>query len=138
MPLRKPVALAGALFLAVSIGLAAQEKAPNVTGTWIGTFISTTSTGEPDEDPAYLVFKQSGEEITGTAGPRADRQMPITKGKVTTEKGVTTVTFDATESSGGPAIHFDLKLVDGRLKGTAIAEMNGEKRTAKLDVGREK
>jgi hypothetical protein len=138
MPLRTPIALAAALFLAASTGLASQEKAPNLTGNWIGTFTSTTSTGEPDEDPAYLSLKQTGEELTGTAGPRADRQMPIAKGKVTTEKGVTAVTFDVTEPSGGPAIHFALKLVDGRLKGTAIGESDGQKRTATVDVAREK
>lgn len=139
MPLRLTVALAAtALFLVASTGLASQQKAPSVTGTWIGTFTSTTSTGEPDEDPAYMVFKQSGEEITGTAGPRADRQMPLAKGKVTTEKGVTTVTFDVAESPGGEAIHFELKLVEGRLKGTAVAEVDGKKRNATVDVGREK
>ena len=139
MYLRTPIALAAALLLAISTGLASQEKkAPDVTGTWIGTFTSTTSTGEPDEDPAYLSLKQTGEELTGTAGPRADRQMPLAKGKVTTEKGVTTVAFDVTEPSGGPPIHFDLKLVDGRLKGTANQESSDRKRTAMVDVGREK
>ena len=63
--------------------------------------------------------------------------MPIANGKVTTVKDVTTVTFDVTEPSGA-AIHFDLKLVDGRLKGNCTAEMNGQKRNAVLDVGRAK
>jgi hypothetical protein len=138
MSLRTPIALAAALCLSASTGLATQEKAPNVTGTWTGTFTSTTSTGEPDEDPAYMSLKQTGEELTGTAGPRADRQQPLLKGKVASVKGVTTVTFDITEREAGPVIHFELKLVDGRLKGTANAEFDGQKRTATVDVGREK
>ena len=77
MSLRKPIVFATALFLAASTGFAFQTPAPSLTGTWTGTFTSTTSTGEPDEDPAYLVLKQTGEELTGTGGPRADRQMPV-------------------------------------------------------------
>ena len=137
MTFPKPVALAAALILAASTSFAFQASAPDVTGTWTGTFTSTTPTGEPDEDPAHLVLKQSGTELTGTAGPRADRQMPVANGKVTTVKDVTTVTFDVTEPNGA-TIHFDLKLAGGRLKGNATAEMNGEKRNAVLDVGRAK
>jgi hypothetical protein len=118
--------------------LAQQEKAADLTGVWVGTFTSTTSTGEPDEDPAYLSLKQKGEELTGTGGPTADRQMPISKGKVTTVKSVTTAIFEATENPERPPIQFELKLVDGRLKGTASQESNGRKRTAVVDVGREK
>ena len=137
MKLRTALAFAVAVCL-VSTAAAFQDKAPDLTGTWIGTFTSTTSTGEKDEDPAYLSLKQTGEELTGTAGPRADRQQPIAKGKVTTVKGVTTATFEVTERGDGPVIRFEVKLVDGRLKGTAHAEFNGEKKTATLDVGREK
>ena len=38
----------------------------------------------------------------------------------------------------GLVMKFDLKIVDGRLKGKVIGEMNGEKREAALDVGRAK
>jgi hypothetical protein len=47
------------------------------------------------------------------------------------------VTFQITE--GDAAISFDLKLVEGRLKGKASATLpNGQKREAVLDVGRAK
>ena len=84
-----------------------------------------------------MVLKQNGAELTGTAGPRPDRQhMTVANGKVTTVKGVTTVTFDATGGDG--KVHFDLKLTDGRLKGTAKADVNGQTREAVVDVGRAK
>src|SRR6188508_3395817 len=97
MTFPKPVALAAALIVAASTSFAYQTSAPDVTGTWTGTFTSTDSSGQPSEDSAYLVLKQSGVELTGTAGPRPDRQMPLANGKVATVKGVTTVTFDLTE-----------------------------------------
>ena len=51
---------------------------------------------------------------------------------------MTGVTFDATQPNG-PVLKFDLKLVDGRLKGKANAETaSGEKREAAVDGGRAK
>lgn len=132
MPLRK-IVLPVLLLIAASTLSAFQAKPVDVTGTWTGTF--TRSTGEPSE--AHIVLKQKDTEVTGTAGPGADRQVAIANGKVTTIKGVTTVTFDATQPNG-LVMKFDLKMVDGRLKGTATAEANGEKREATIDVGRAK
>jgi hypothetical protein len=51
---------------------------------------------------------------------------------------VTSVTFDATQPSGS-VMKFDLKLVEGRLKGKVTLESNGQIRgQGTLDVGREK
>ena len=75
--------------------------------------------------------------VTGKAGPGLDRQVEITNGKVTTVKGVTSVTFDATQPNG-LVLKFDLEVVEGRLKGKATAEAKGEKREAVIDVGRKK
>ncbi|HET9370474.1 MAG TPA: hypothetical protein VFO19_09510 [Vicinamibacterales bacterium] len=130
------VVVCAVLILGSTLFASQTSKAPDLTGTWTGTFTTTTSNG-PDEDPAHMVLKHSGAELTGTAGPRPDRQMPLTNGKVTTVKGVTTVTFEVAEPNGAK-IAFDLKLVDGRLKGSAKAEMNGQTRDAVLDVGRAK
>jgi hypothetical protein len=112
---------------------AAQTKAADVTGKWTGTF--TKSTGQADS--AYFDLKQKGTELTGTAGPSAEQQMAISNGKVTDVKGVTTLTFEAGQQ-GGPVIKFNLKLVDGHLKGGATAEANGEKREATVDAARVK
>ncbi len=47
-------------------------SAPDFSGKWQGSIRATDSTM-----PAYLVLKQSGEEVTGTAGPSADKQVSI-------------------------------------------------------------
>ena len=127
-----------AVVVVTAVGLSAfQTKPVDLTGSWTGTFTSTTSTGEPDEDPALLQLTQKGAELTGTGGPSPEQQMPLVNGKVTTVKDVTSVTFQITE--GDAAISFDLKLVEGRLKGKASATLpNGQKREAVLDVGRAK
>jgi hypothetical protein len=125
---------AAALLTAVNLS-AFQARPVDLTGTWTGTFTSTTSTGEPDA--AHLQLTQKGTELTGTGGPTPARQMPIENGKVTTVKDVTTVTFQIKE--GDAPISFDLKLVEGRIKGKATATMpDGSKREAVLDVGRAK
>lgn len=126
-----PVAALLTLFMAAGSVSAFQTKAVDLTGVWTGTF--TRSDGNPTG--AHLDLKQKGAELTGTAGPDLNQQVAIANGKITTEKGVTSVVFEATQPSG-LTIKFDLKLVDGRLKGKAIAEANGEKREATLDVGR--
>jgi len=133
MRLRKMLVSAAALLFAASTLSAYQAKPVDLTATWTGTL--TRSTGE--EGPAHIVLKQKGTEVTGTAGPGPDRQVEIANGKVTTVKGVTSVTFDATQPNG-TVMKFDLKVVEGRLKGKATAEANGEKREATIDVGRAK
>jgi hypothetical protein len=104
-----------------------------VTGVWTGT--ATPDGGQPGE--AHIALKQKGAEVTGTAGPGAAKQQPISNGKVTTVKGVTSVTFDVVQSNG-PLLKFALTVVEGRLKGTAAMEANGQKREMAIDVGRAK
>jgi hypothetical protein len=117
-------------------GLARQGDAPTLTGTWTGTFIPTVGGQQGPVDSAHMVLKQTGVDVTGTAGPNADTQFEIQKGKVATTREGTTFTFDL--STGGPLIKFDLKLVAGRLKGGAKAEADGQTMTAVIDVGRAK
>ena len=134
MTFRKMLALPVAVLVATSTLSAIQAKPVDLTGVWTGTF--TPSDGGPGG--AHMDLKQKGAEITGTAGPGADRQAPISNGKVTTVKDVTGVTFDATQPNG-LVLKFNLTLVDGRLKGKANAETSsGEKREAAVDVGRAK
>jgi hypothetical protein len=124
-----------AVLLVSSAAVAFQAKPVDVTGTWSGTFTMTRD-GQTREQSAHMVFKQAGEAVTGTAGPDADRQMPFAKGKVTTVKGVTTVTFEVAD--GPNPIAFDLKLVEGRLKGTAKGQDGERQMSAEVNVGRAK
>ena len=130
MTIRRILALSFVLFVAAPLS-AAQSEPVDLTGTWTGTL--TRSTGEGG--PAHIELKQKGAELTGTAGPGPDRQEPIRNAKVTTVKGVTSVTF---ETGSGAVMKFDLKVVEGRLKGNVSIERDGQKREAVLDVGRGK
>lgn len=107
----------------------AQDK-NDLTGTWAGSFVITMD-GQTNDEHAHMVFKHKGAELTGTAGPNADQQWEILKGKVDAGK----VEFDV--QSNGPLIHFTLKMVEGRLKGDASAEQDGRKMTAVVDVARQ-
>ena len=111
-----------ALVVAVLAGmvplLALQEKAPDLTGTWTGKF-SVVGQGEKQES-AYVILKQTGTELSGSVGPNAERQQPINKGAVVSGKDGTAVTFDS--GRAGHVIAFALKLVDGKLTGTAKDE----------------
>jgi hypothetical protein len=105
--------------------------ASDLTGKWSGSFYITTSEGQEKDDTALLVLKQNGTELTGTAGPNADKQYTIVNGKVEGNK----VTFEAQD--GGTLIKFNLTLVDGHLKGEAKAEKEGRSMKAVIDLQRE-
>ena len=112
---RSWVAFGLTLILFTAPLLAIQGTAVDLSGTWTGKFRVTNSEGNKEES-AYVVLKQKGAELSGTAGPTAERQFPINSGKVTTTKGETTVVFDTGRE--GHVITFELKLVEGRLTGT--------------------
>ena len=59
--------------------LAATMHAADVTGTWSGS-AAMTKGDETKDDSAYLVLKQTGNQVTGTIGPNADKRLEITKG----------------------------------------------------------
>jgi hypothetical protein len=81
------------------------------------------------------VLKHAGDSLTGTAGPNENDQSRILKGKVTVDKGVTTITFEYVANSVHSA--FTLKLVDGVLKGDAKIEgEDGRVHTGAVEVKR--
>jgi hypothetical protein len=133
MTVLKSAAVVAALLVAVSTLSAFQAKPADLTGVWTGTL----NRSDGGSGTAYLDLKQKDEDLTGSAGPDADRQSPITPGKITTIEGVTRVTFDSTQPNGA-VMKFDLKLVEGRLKGKVVGERNGQTIEGTLDVGREK
>jgi len=107
------------------------KTAEDLTGQWSGSFIITMD-GETKDDAAYMVLKQTGTELTGTAGPNADQQWKIEKGKVEGNK----VTFEVV--ADGPTLKFELTLAEGHLKGDAKAEFDGKTLKAAVDVQRKK
>ena len=102
----------------------------NVTGNWSGTANVTRPDGTTRENPAPLVLKQNGTEITGTAGSREDQQIPLQKGKIDGDK----ITLEFQENN--LVVKFDLVIAGDRIKGEADILQNGEHRKAKLDLGR--
>src|SRR5262245_55326227 len=109
----------------------------NVTGRWIGTLKPTgDGEGKPTEHP-LVILKQDRDVVTGTIGPDDNQRLTIAKGKLTTTKDGTTFTFELSNNQG-MLMQFDLKYVEGRFKGAATAERDGQKRTATFELEREK
>jgi hypothetical protein len=105
----------------------------DVTGKWSGSFDITGPDGEIKSETAFLNLKQDGTKITGTAGPNEDHQMEIKTGKIEGAKIALEVLLE-----DGNVLTFDLALVEDHIKGNAKGEMDGEKKTAKIDVTRVK
>ena len=133
MILRKMLGASLVILYAASTLSAFQAKPVDLTGTWTGTL---TPDGGPGGS-AHIELKQKGADLTGTCGPSPQQQTAITAGKVTTANGVTTVTFESVPGTGA-VMKFDLKVVDGRLKGNVTLERDGQKKSGALDVGRAK
>ena len=111
----------------------AQAQTTNLTGKWTGTMTRTAPDGRTQSIDFQFDLTQKGKALTGTVGPNADRQWPIEKGAVDGAK----VSFQVQQPQG-PVRTFKLALVDGRLKGDMIADMNGQSFEAKVDAGRAK
>jgi hypothetical protein len=114
------------------LGMTLSATAADVNGKWSGTFNVTGPDGEVKEETAFLVLKQNGSELTGTAGPREEEQFPIQKGKIEGDK----ITLEVTTE--GTVIKFDLVLAGDHIKGDANGTHDGQAMKAKLDVTRQK
>lgn len=111
--------------------LASALLAADLTGKWSGSIVFTNPDGETRDGTAFMDLKQSGADLTGTAGPSPEQQWPIRKGKVDGHK----VSFEL--QSDGPLMKFELALVEGHLKGEAKAELEGKAMKATLDLQRQ-
>jgi hypothetical protein len=103
-----------------------------VTGKWTGSFHSISPDGEARESTAVMILKQSGPEVTGTAGPDESDQHLTLKGKI----GGNKITLDA--QSDGRTIHFDLVLAADRITGDMNMVHSGQTAKAKIDLTRAK
>jgi hypothetical protein len=103
-----------------------------ITGKWSGSFDITNSDGATEADTAYMSLKQNGAEVTGTAGPSADKQWTIQKGKLDGQK----LTFEVLMEDGGTLVFdltFDGSSIEGNVKGTGSG---GEQMSAKTKLKR--
>lgn len=102
--------------------------AADATGKWSGNLTIADGDGQPR--PAYLVLKQDGDKLSGTAGPDANEQHPIQNGKVEND----TLTFElANENS---VMKFRLKQEGDAITGDITRERDGQTQAAKLSVRR--
>jgi hypothetical protein len=118
--------LCSLLFSALALGAA------EVTGKWSGSFDITNSDGETKADTAYMSLKQDAGEVTGTAGPNAEKQWTIRKGKLDGQK----LTFEVLMEDGGVLVFdltFDGSSIQGDVKGTGSG---GEQMSAKTNLKR--
>jgi hypothetical protein len=84
-----------------------------------------------------LILKQTGTELSGSGGPNLQRQLPMLKGaKVATTKDATTATFTIADET--LSLAFDLKMVDGKLKGSVKGTKGDETRTGVAEFERAK
>ena len=108
------------ILLTTALALAA-----DATGTYRGTFAPE----DGNEGTALIILKQTGDSVTGTAGPNEDQRLDISNGKVSGDK----ITFE-TENS----MKFELTLKGEELVGQATRERDGKRQTAKLNLKRVK
>jgi hypothetical protein len=114
--------------LAIAL-FAMTAMAADVTGKWSGSF----SPEGQNPSNAFVILKQTGTTVTGSAGPDEGQQWPLTNGKIQGNK----ITGDVT-SPDGIVYKLDLVLENDRIKGDADATREGQTMKAKVDLGRVK
>ena len=98
---------------------AADDKKPDVTGTWTWTY----KTREGKDATAKLKLKQEGEKVTGTYIARAGQEDPVENGKLQGDE----ITFDVNRVVNGQKMKFTYK---GKVAGDTI--------TGKITFGRDR
>jgi hypothetical protein len=110
---------------------AALAAAADVSGVWSGKTRVSLS-GKTEEDTMYMVLKQSGDRISGTAGPAANQQAAIRGGKIEGNR----ITFELPIPNG--AFSFDVTLEGEHLVGSVVASAQGQTIKGTVDVARAK
>ena len=116
----------------LSAVLALVASAADVSGTWSGSLKVTGPDGQTQDDTIHLTLKQDGGKLTGTAGPRADEQLPIEKGTIDGNN----VTMEVPYFSG--TFKFAVVLEGDHLKGDVAMSAGGQTIKAKMDATRAK
>ncbi len=103
--------------------------AADVTGKWSGSFVPEGQ----NPSGAFVILKQTGTTITGSAGPDEGQQWPLTNGKITGNK----ITGEVT-SPEGMVFKLDLVLDGDHIKGAANSTRDGQTMKATVDLTRQK
>lgn len=118
------------LYVFLLAAFAALAQAADASGKWTGTF---TAEGSDHTEGGVVILKQTGAEITGSAGPSDEEQMPISNGKIDGDR----ITFDV-NGPDGLMLKISLVLEGDSLKGDVAGSHGGEAMKAKLDLKRVK
>ncbi len=111
--------------------LSAATFAADITGKWTGSFVFSMD-GESHSSTIFLDLKQSGDTVSGTAGPSQEKQWNIKSGKANGNKISFTV-----DSDGGP-VSVQLEADGDRLTGSANGQTDeGKKLEAKIEAKRQ-
>jgi uncharacterized protein (DUF2147 family) len=114
------------------LALAMTAAAADVTGKWSGSYALIGPDGSAGEsNPAFLILKQSGTTLTGTAGSDEADQFPIENAKIENNK----ITGSVNPSDG--ATYTVSLTVDGdRMTGEVTVSQGGQTMKAKIELKR--
>jgi hypothetical protein len=114
--------------IAVLLLFTAALAAADVTGTWTGSLSFKREDGSEGSDTAYLVLKQEGSAVTGTAGGNPGDQHAVSDGKVEGDQ----FTFRIVRERGEMQISLKVSPSGREMTGEVRRGVGGEARTAKL------
>jgi hypothetical protein len=124
------VKLLSCIFLIVALALTA--AAADVTGKWSGSFTVTGPDGSAgDSNPAFLILKQSGSTLTGTAGSDESEQWSIENAKIENNKITGTV-----NPSDGATYTVSLTVDGDRMTGEVTVSQGGQTMKGKIELKR--
>ena len=103
----------------------------DVTGKYSGTVEFQNPNGETRKGAAFLDVKQEGDKLTGVAGPNESETYPIVKGRIEGD----TLTFEVTTNDR--LMKLVLKHDNGKLKGEATTDRDGQKMKATLELSKQ-
>jgi hypothetical protein len=102
-----------AVLLLGAIVSAAPLTTPNVTGKWSGTL---QMEGQNEVKPAYSIFHQDGNKLSGSVGPNETEQDEFEGGKVEGDK----LTFDVPQGPNSEgSLHVEMHVQGDQMKGRA-------------------
>jgi hypothetical protein len=101
----------------LTVLLAVAAFGADVSGKWSGTY--TFEDG--NSGAAFMLLKQSGGTISGTAGPGEDQQWAIQNGKVDGNK----ISFELKSPDDGATYKLELTLAGDTMKGAVTAGAGG-------------
>ena len=114
------------------LALAMTAAAADVTGKWSGTFAIVGPDGTAgDANPAFLILKQTGSTLTGTAGQEEAEQWPIENAKIEGNKISGTV-----NPSDGATYSVTLTVDGDRMTGEVTITQGGQTMKGKIELKR--